>query len=47
MLVQRAERDVAASLCVREQDDESEQLFLVQLPPMIPQPNPKVPSSAA
>lgn len=39
--IQRAEKDVAASLSVREQDEESEQFFLVQLPPMIPQPNPK------
>lgn len=39
--IRRAEKDVAASLSIREQDSESEQMFLVQLPPMVPQFNPK------
>lgn len=42
MTAQRGDCEVAASLHVRPGDAPSDQLFLVQLPPMVPEPNHKV-----
>lgn len=41
-MAQRGDCEVAASLHVRPGDVPSDQLFLVQLPPMVPEPNHKV-----